>query len=230
MKFIKNIVNIRDQAGQTLVETMVGIFVLTIGISTALGLAISLYSSSNGAVKQVVGTGLAREGVEALFNMRATNWLKGQLSATGCYNFVTATNNDAPCHTDWQNVSGAYDIRSNPGSKSYVLDINPGLAGSTGYWLFDPENNGFALNYDSTATIGRFYYPAKSTSGTSEYYRKINIAEENPTYTNDPAFRRLKITSQVWWSDKGCPQSTTWPTSGKCRVELISYMTNWRNY
>lgn len=215
---------------------MVGVFVLTIGITTALGLAISIFNASTSAVKQVVGAGLAREGVEAVFNMRATNWLKGSLDPAGCYNFVTDTNNAAPCHTDWQYVSGWYDLRTNPSAspntKTFTLDFNPNQDATGPFWsLIQETQSKYALNYDATAAAGRFYYPSGAATGTSGYYRKITLKEEQPAYTNDPDLRRLRVISQVWWTDRGCPVASDWSaTVPKCRIELVSYMTNWKNY
>lgn len=247
MTFIERIRQTNSQGGQTLVETMVGIFVLTIGISTALGLAISLYSSSSGSVKQVIGTGIAREGVEAVFNMRATNWLKGDLD-TGCFNYATG-NKDANCHSDWLNPrtpsTGTYDISSAGTGKCYTLDFNRSTPGV--FWQFTKQascsSNSYRLNYDPAATNG--FYTTSSVGVPSDYYRQIVLVEQTDkpftdvtgasssavSYYEDSIGPRLKVVSRVWWNEKGCPTTTTWSgTVAKCRVELITYMTNWRNY
>ncbi len=222
----------RNNAGQTLVETVVGIFILTIGISTALGLAVSMFNASTSAVKQVIGAGLAREGVEAVFNMRATNWLKGAIVAN-CWNYPTSTT-DAVCHQDWLNpgVSGSYNISA---AGSYVLDINPtnaDTAPQNTHWTFTQQgaSPNYRLYYDAAATSGVLYKTSATGAVPSDYYREIVLTLETPSYYQATIGNRLKVISRVWWNDKGCPSSATWPTSGKCRIELVTYVTNWRNY
>ncbi len=241
----KSHINARvSESGQTLVETMVGVFVLTIGISTALGLAISLYSASNGAVKQVIGTGLAREGVEAVFNMRATNWLKGKLDSN-CWNYTTSTK-DATCHSDWlnPNSTGTYDLSSPGTGKCYIVDFN--RASPEAFWIFNSKScnsNSFRLNYDAGVTNG--FYTIDNVGVPSDYFRQIVLVEQTgSTFTDitgseSPAVGyyqnsigpRLKVISRVWWNEKDCPTTTTWSgTIPKCRIELVTYMNNWRNY
>lgn len=223
-----NVFNLKkQQRGQTLLETVVGIFIMVMGISASMSLVTFSLNSTRQVVSQLVGMGLAREGIEAVKNMRDTNWLKGNLDGDGCYQFPGGPSNSAPCYTDWQN--SFYDIQTNPGQKTYALDINPTAVDGARFWLFNNENSRFALNFDSTGNSGRFYYPAGSVTGNSGYYRKIITREESP-YTNDPSMRRLLVTSQVWWVDKGCPPSTDFPGNSKCGVELTAYLTNWRNY
>lgn len=221
--------------GQTLVETVVGIFVLTIGISTALGLAISMFNASTSAVKQVIGAGLAREGVEAIFNMRATNWLKGSLVNT-CWNYPTNTS-DASCHRDWLRpesspgvlTAGAYDLSV---GGSYTVDQTPTSTDSQSYWNLYPQGGSpnYRLYYDASASTGLLYKTTAASAVPSEYYREVVLTLETPSYYQASIGNRLKVTSRVWWDDKGCPSSSTWPTSGKCRIELVTYLTNWRNY
>jgi type II secretory pathway pseudopilin PulG len=243
MKFSKTFKN--SESGQTLVETVVGVFVLAVGISTALGLAVSIYNASSSAIKQVLGAGLAREGAEAVFNMRATNWLKGQLVQT-CYNYANAPATDAYCHQDWLNpgVVGTYNLTAGTG-KCYTLDFDPSTP--TAYWQFTAQascaTNSYRLNYDASATKG--FYTTSNVGVPSDYYRQIVLVEQTGSSFTDvtgatsPAVgyyqasvgSRLKVISRVWWNDRSCPQATTWAaTSPKCRVELVSYLTNWRNY
>lgn len=229
--------------GQTLVETVVGVFVLTIGITTALGLSAAIFNASSSAVKQVIGAGLAREGVEAVFSMRGTNWLKGTLS-TNCYNYANGGTLDAYCHKDWQKLSpvvgGSYDLDPPTGSKSYTLGINPNAGTTESYWLLAQQPGGnpdFRLYYDATISSGLLYKTTSSGAVQSDYFREIMLTEEtDSTVPAAPYYKasigpRLRVNSRVWWNDRGCPGATTWAaTVPKCRIELVSFLTNWRNY
>ena len=222
------------QTGQTLVETVVGIFVLTVGISTALGLAAAMYNVSSSAVKQVIAAGLAREGVEAVFNMRATNWLKGAPSAN-CYNYPDPSGTSI-CRTDWLTGSGGATYALNPtgGPRSYTIDVNKNATDSQATWTLSQQpvgNPQFRLYYDDDASSGVLYKTSSASAVASDYYREVILEVQPFVSTGGDALKnRLKVVSRVWWNDKGCPVSATWPSSGKCRIELITYMTNWKNY
>jgi hypothetical protein len=228
------------QSGQTLVETVVGIFLMTIGISASVGLASYIFGQSTSAVKQLVATGLAREGIEAVFNMRANNWLRSGLS-NACYDYTTGTN-VAYCRDQWLEAGGTqsnmtdgkYNLRGNGGGKNYTLDFDTSQADSAEYWQLALANGStnFQLYTDTSAnlTSGKLYSTSSSVGPASGYYRQIRIEEDTTAPYNNNIGPRLKVYSRVWWTDKGCPVSATWPSSGRCRVELISYLTNWRNY
>ena len=100
------------QAGQTLVETMVASLVLVLGIGAAVTLSIYGLGATSSVSKQLVAIGLAREGIEAVKNMRDTNWLRATM-VTSCYNFYTGQSN-AGCYPDWLNATsgsiGGYNI------------------------------------------------------------------------------------------------------------------------
>src|SRR5579864_7113651 len=70
----------QKQSGQTLIETVVAIFVLVTGLITAASLAISSFQSTDLASKQIIATALARQGVEAVKNIRDSNWQNGTLA------------------------------------------------------------------------------------------------------------------------------------------------------
>src|SRR3989338_1470089 len=139
----------KNQIGQTLIETIVGIFVLVMGITAALGLATFSLSSSTNIVKQLIGMGLAREGIEAVKNMRDTNWLQDALVPDGCYDFRTDTNDAAPCYQHWLNPvagPGGYNIQpvgalGSPSSYRVYFDPTNNLpSASNYYWNIQPAN------------------------------------------------------------------------------------------
>lgn len=212
---------LNSQKGQTLVETMVAIFILVMGITAALGLAIYSFNATSLVNKQVIAMGLAREGLEAVKNMRDTNWLKGNNFDPGCN-----------CYTDWQ--TSYYPINPSGKGSGYSLDFNPFQAP---YWTLDPLPTSFRLVYDPSATNGRMYYPTTNTKfgpvgagSSSDFYRRITIAEDSSS-PYDAVSPRLEITSDVWWNDRKCPQVETYEESTPaCRISLKTYLTNWKNY
>lgn len=248
------------QSGQSIIETVVAIFILVMGITAALGLANYSFGAATNINKQIIGTGLAREGLEAVKNMRDTNWLKGTKSSD-CYDFATGTQ-IASCYRDWQ--TAMYNIGTGGTTKSYILGsvastnryasvppISASYATSSAnpMWALiatsDPAYaffTGFALSMDSNVNTGvpvsgNFYYPRYSGVDPlpqSDYYREITIQEDS---TKDPYKApsdigpKLIVTSRVWWKDKKCPDSPIFDNAKQsCRVSLQMYLNNWRVY
>lgn len=238
---------IKNQKGQTLIETVIAIFILISGITAALGLAIFAFTSSQNIASQMIAVGIAREGIEVVKNMRDTNWLQDLLNNT-CYNPKTGLNNDADCYPNW--LSEQFDINpiGNPGSEYFKLRIE----NTANYWDLNNENClpscRFGLNFDSNISGPNFwgFYTFSGsgvthTSATSDFARKITLVEDdgvalygngadNPFNKDGDKGYRLKVTSQVWWADKKCPRANDWPGLGRCSVELNTYLTNWKNY
>jgi type II secretory pathway pseudopilin PulG len=230
------------QSGQTLIETLVAAFVLTMGISAALGLATySLHATSN--VKQrIIAIGLAREGIEAVKNMRDTNWLQGSISQY-CYYFQDGPDqgsNIANCYQDWLNPGTAksYDIQGVggvSGVKTYFLYFD---STSERYWQLVAPNGRpyYGLNYstDDFSRSGFYNAPPEGVSvsnSNSGYGRAITITMQNDTFPfNQNTGPRLKVTSDVWWSDKNCPVSDTIPVDAGCKITLETYLTNWKTF
>jgi hypothetical protein len=245
-----------NASGQTLIETLAALFILVMGVSAAVGLAIYAFSTSGNIVKQITATGLAREGLEAVINMRDGNWLQDTLTVNGCYDFASSQANKANCYTHWlgTGVGGGSGL-------PYCIDPTSGASGcagdlttmnySLGYlnnfstisgpiWFlqrqsspqygmtFDPNNGNFFYSSDGAS-------PCTSAPGwgpLSDYCRKITITKINNAapYNQDPNLILLKVQSFVWWVDKKCPRSADWPGLGNCSLELDTYLTNWKNY
>jgi Tfp pilus assembly protein PilV len=217
------------QSGQTLVETMVASLVLVIGIGAAVGLAIYGLSATSGVTKQLIGLGLAREGVEAVKNMRDTNWLQTAYSQD-CYDFTSSTD-VARCYKDWLN-GPPYDL--DPGSSAtYALGFDI-TKPEESYWQLIRHSSNFGLNYTPiNSTIG-FYSTSGSgvavASATSDFARKITLTLDNSVPFNEAEYPRLHVRVDVWWRDKRCPLSNEPPASAGCKVTLETYLTNWKDY
>lgn len=215
--------NYINQQGQTLIETMVASLVLVMGIAAAVSLAVYGLGATSTITKQVVGVGLAREGIEAVKNMRDSNWLSGTLS-TDCYDFYTANSDGANCYKDWQGAR--YYI--GPGTYRLLFDSS---SPESSYWQLFSENSDFGFQFSEEGGASGFYL-GNGRGGSSEFYRKITISEDQITNVfDDPELGpRLKVRVDVWWTDKRCPVSSDVPDSNSCKVTLETYLTNWKNY
>lgn len=218
-----------NQSGQTLIETLVASIVLVMGISASVGLAIYGLSAINGVNKQLIASGLAREGIEAVKNMRDTNWLRAT-SSSACFDFYTQTNTGI-CYPNWLNVAGGYNI--DPGASAQTYALGSTITATNSYWTLLPTNTLFGLNYSpSNQNNGLYSIGAAGvtvTNSNSKFGRMITISKDTFAPFDQNTGPRLKVRVDVWWNDKRCPVSDTLPTT-KCTVSLETYLTNWKNY
>jgi type II secretory pathway pseudopilin PulG len=246
------------QRGQTLIETLAAVFILTMGISAAVGLAVYALNSSGGIVKQIIATGLAREGLEAVRNMRDTNWLQDtlgtQTNGNNCYVYNNASSSSS-CYPNWLGKNGnggpPFCLNPSPGGScngsdstdTYYLGFNSNPAQNSNLWSLTKDNSNFGLTFNNPAISNTwetngFYSPSGTSclSSSSDYCRKI-IITKNPSsppaaYTQDPVNMPLVyVQSQVWWVDKKCPKVPDFSNAPVgCRLELDTYLTNWKNF
>jgi type II secretory pathway pseudopilin PulG len=222
------------EQGQTLIETLVAAFILTMGIAAALGLATYSLRVSSNVHQQTVAIGLAKEGIEVVKMLRDTNWLNGNLSSA-CYNFESPSDNNAYCYQDWLNPpSNGQDIRPLSGNNTFVLKFD---AARSQPWTIVRSSNAFGLDIPtgSDYTVpGKLYYHSDNdraaTNSNSGFARKITITDSNFEPFNHNTGTRLKVTSQVWWSERNCPMTNDVPASKACLVTLETYLTNWKNF
>ncbi len=239
-------------AGQTLIETLAAVFILTMGLTASVGLAIYAFNSSGGIVKQIIATGLAREGLEAVRNMRDTNWLQDTIkdpltNPPGCYNFASSPVGQltADCYVNWLNKTFCLNSSDNSTNNCNGTGTTAGNFYYLGFdssaanlWILKKDNNsyyGLNFNANNSGTTG-FYSPGSGVTclnSNSGYCRKIIITNDttDAPYNNDANLSMLKVQSQVWWVDKKCPAASDFSSASvSCRLELDTYLTNWKNF
>ena len=230
----KSLSNFRNQRGQTLIETIVAIFILVIGINSAVSLALYAFKSEDDAGKAVVATGLAREGLEAVKNLRDQSWLSNT-PVNDCMFSSGLTDN---CVPNWLSAIGNnYSLDSNKGTRSYDLNVNPSV--TSNIYSLDFAGN-TAINYcNGTTYIEAGSYICSPNTSTS-FYRMITLTLEDtdPLTSVSYAFKEggqsyaglLDVVSTVWWTSRSCPQTNTPSTlPASCKIVLETYLTNWQN-
>lgn len=240
------------QKGQTLIETMVAMFVLVMGIGAAFGLATYALSSTSGITKQVIGMGLAREGVEVVKNMRDTNWLNSplypnnndNLNPNGCYDFQNSSPSTGVCYKYWLNP-GANTSNGGSGTNFVTYNIDPGA--SVKNYVLNYTGTSFSLSnlasnpnykvykYSETSNNPRYTQLTNpsSTDVESGFYRRIRLETQTTgAFGRSPEMNALKVTVDVWWSQKNCQANNdnfeNLPQS--CKITLQTYLTNWKTY
>jgi type II secretory pathway pseudopilin PulG len=76
MSRIKNLFKKMDNQGQTLIEVIISLFIITIGIIGCLALANYSIHAGTQSREKVQASLLAQEGIEVVKNIRDTNWIQ----------------------------------------------------------------------------------------------------------------------------------------------------------
>jgi len=217
--------------GQSLIETIGAIFILTMALSTALGVAVYALSRSGISQQEIIATNLAREGIDVVRMMRDSNWLAGAAKdPTGAQQWGLQSCSDingALCFPGtYQKIPSynAYDIAVNTqaANKRVVFDS------STGTWDID-GTAAYNLYLEADGTYNT------TANGTSTYGRMINITSNTASpYTNQNSNWELIIKSVVAWRGKGCTTFVTGANlltlSTPCKIVAEEHLTNWKDY
>lgn len=92
----------KNRAGFSLTEVIIGIMILTVAIVAATSLLVGLINSNKDNMKTVQAYYLAQEGIEAVRNVRDSNWLHNN-------NWLGDSSN-APWHGKFE-VNHSYDLQ-----------------------------------------------------------------------------------------------------------------------
>lgn len=213
-----------NQAGQSLIETIMAIFILTMALTTGLGLTI--YAFSNAAVSQneIVASNLAREGIEVVRMMRDSNWLASDAKGAA-WNLTTCSDiGSRLCYPRaYQKVPPYNNYDLNAGNQRAVFDSSS----QTWSLVSNPVNYYLYLQPDGTYT--------STANGASVFARMINISfNSSAPYTNQNSNQELIVKSVVAWRGKNCTSFVTGTDllalSTPCKVTVEEHMTNWKDY
>lgn len=83
-----------NQKGSALMEVLISIFIITMGLTGSAMLIISAIHINSVNEDRIIALNLAREGVEAVRNIRDTNWMSWSANIRECWNFRNDTNDD----------------------------------------------------------------------------------------------------------------------------------------
>lgn len=209
------------QSGQTLIETIVAIFVLTSGLSAGLALAIFAFGSASDISERITATGLAREGIEGVRRLRDSNWLWGKKNSQlqSCPELGQAQT----CYLNWLGPA-LYDIRGSVSGVAYRLNFNPTAQGSK--WTLD-QGGGYRLYLQSGGGISHTV-----NSQPTNLFRKIFVIYQSQSGGYTASSPLVLVRSVAWWWGKNCPNITDYnnPSDTSCKIITEENLTNWKNY
>ena len=179
--------------GESIIEAVIALTILAIGISMVSTIIGSSLRSINASKNRIIAISIAREGIEAMRNIRDTNWLKFNSTRRECWNHDprTDTCNDASEPI----LPGEYVIYKEPidsanpikGWKWRLQDIkeNPGS-------IHTAAGNGNTIGdsfYDSVTGISYVWNGTEWLDLTQLYLVDVDPevdSDMDHDYTNDP--------------------------------------------
>lgn len=204
-------------SGQSLIETIVAIFVLTTALTAGLGLTIYAFSAATTSQNEIIASNLAREGIEVVRMMRDSNWLAGDAAAGASDLAACADIGSRLCYP--QAFSGpTYNL----GTGNFRVDFNPltrawSRSNTTAYYLYRQADG----TYSSV------------TNGSSVFARMISTTN-NSSAPYTAANPEVIVKSVVAWRGKNCPEFTTnqdlLTLVSACKIMVEEHMTNWKDY
>lgn len=201
---------------ESIFEVIIAITVISIGTS-AITLLITTVMQANALSKQfIIANNLAAEGLEAVSNIRESNWIEFPGYETDCWNVMPTVTVATDCtkNTTTNKIGG-----SSAGVKYFVptLDTTYGwtLAKETNALTSDlskpSKDNPYSLSINDTNGI--YSAPAPATTGTETllagtFYRMITIEyyddldSSTRTIVKPINATYMDVTSTVEWKDK----------------------------
>ncbi|MFA5029200.1 MAG: prepilin-type N-terminal cleavage/methylation domain-containing protein [Patescibacteria group bacterium] len=138
-----------NQTGQSLLELIVAMAIINVGLFAVWALFLSNFSGEQEAKARIVGVNLAREGVEAVKNIRDSNWLRlednkrcGQNLCSWDYGLVGPGGDDTAILVDLFETSGEARLDFGPDSlndNSTKIFIDQSLA--KGFFIQHPSGS-----------------------------------------------------------------------------------------
>lgn len=207
------------EQGQTLIETIVAIFILTMALTSGLTVGIYVLNATSTGQNQIIAASLAREGVEVIRMMRDSNWLAGD--ATGGDFALTA------CADIANNL--CYPKAYTGPTYNFLVTSQPSRVvfnASTKTWSLD-QNTSYNLYLQGDGTY------THTANGNSFFVRKILISA-NSAAPYSAANPELIIDSIVAWRGKNCPTIINQDPGGvspaACKIVVEDHLTNWKDY
>jgi|GEM_PF-5622544 len=192
-----------------LVEVLVAISLLSATIITISALTLSMMRANSLNHNHLIGTELAREGLEITRNIRDTNWANYRHWLTTIHDgtdgpYVFAVDNNGIGDSEW-NVFVPFN------DESTLLYVSEGIGEGYTEYSHQETSNSIATPFNREITVTPVLHNSDGPSGAFDE----SLPHTNP---GDYVFKVL-VESKVWWVDRGNDKE----------IKLYTELTDWNN-
>ena len=220
MQNLKKIIgSIKNRRGETIIETLIALSIIAVVVTLSSTAIINAMKGLRVSKERVIAVNLAREGIEAMRNIRDTNWLKFSEKRRVCWN-----NQPGLGCTDATN-SGTSD-NAIPAGK-YIVYLNQ--SGDENQWKLRQTKSFNDLSANNNEKFSRLYIvDIDSTDGTDDKDMYNHLKNEAGTDIGNAwgtevestnFFRTIDIS---YLNDNGTEKTTGTPTKTDNRMRVKS--------
>lgn len=222
--------NNTSRKATSIAEAMVVMLIVTVGVVWMFKVYINSQRLSNTTANKIQAIQIAREWIEAMKNIRETNWVLYWADSANCWNTSEyssncvwdTTNTHDIISTLWENFN--YKIYRKPNNRWFLTPIS---SISPSPWSKVFSNDSYRGEAE-VFTDNNWFYTQTGTLWTSKFKlkplftREIQIKYLQADWvtlwnSNDP---KMQVTSLVQWSDSSNEQKPH-------KVKLTTLLTNW---
>jgi len=210
----------------TIIEAIVVMVIIVLWVVWMYQLLWNSQALSIATKNRIIATQIAREWVEAVTNIRDTNWFLYSADYKNCWNVL---NYQEDCiWDDWSSSdpdldATTYDIKEWKSFKVYKnSDDRWILSETTSWWTYDQQS--YKDDHKVYLDSNNFYTQDWTTDNLLPVYTreiKINYKDTNGDWTKDSEDEIMEIISLVQWS--------SWDSTKLHKVEIKTYLSNWKN-
>lgn len=201
---------LRSRAAETLAEVIIAITVLTLGTGSATVLVMTSIRATHSGEDRLVAYNLAREGVEAVRNLRDTNWLRFPSERASCWDTYGVTVATA-CGTGNKLGTAA------PGQ---TITVSPNLTGPNELFTWtvvttptSPQQKLYVVSAPGGGTL--YTHDSTYMGATLSPFSRLVTIVKTPGNATIPA--QMVVTATVSWEESGRPTSVSFTD------QLINY-------
>lgn len=206
--------------GSSIIEAMVVLMIITTGVTWVYLLMSSSQKLANATGNRIEAIQIARDGLEAMTNIRDTNWILYGADPANCWNVMnysgscvgdTGTGRDiSHTATGWLKISRDSNNRFFPEIRDHGW--NNDYTDSGYLWLFEVFKD---TRWFYTQNTGSWFFPRYTREIQVSYFEDTN----GDTFINSND-AKMKVIAIVQWQDPG--------SSDIKKVEMDTLLTNWK--
>lgn len=195
----------KSQLWSSIIEVMIVLMIIVVGIVGTYQIFSQSQKFAQSTENRIQAISIAREWIEALTNIRDTNWLLYSANTQNCW---FTLNYDSSCIT----TTGKY-----PPAGSYIVYKD---ANNRWQLISKPSGNFSSATYRNDFTVyldtNGLYNQTGSTRTNPAFTREIKIS-----YPDTIPYQKANIESVVSWTDAS-------KENGNLEIKLQTTLTNWK--
>ena len=217
----------KNKSGETLLEVIMAVFIVATGSAAATGLIVSSLQANSFSRDSLVAMNLAVEGIEAVRNIRDTNWLKYSFDKEHCWNVLPGQ--DCYDDSDKLNVQGLIRGDAQTGT-NYTVDLDP----VSFNWSMNPVTNNAAIDVTNTSdpyVLNTIYLKSTNNGDPQPLYVSENARSGlsciSPLSCSPNASKFHRMIQIKYLADSNTGSNT--PTNQNSQTMLVTSIVEWEN-